>query len=39
MDITNKLTKLEEIQAAEARLLIPHYDRIPILFVAARAFI
>jgi acetylornithine aminotransferase/acetylornithine/N-succinyldiaminopimelate aminotransferase len=27
-----KLTKLEEIQAAEARLLLPTYDRNPILF-------
>ncbi|MGA3070596.1 MAG: aminotransferase class III-fold pyridoxal phosphate-dependent enzyme, partial [Terracidiphilus sp.] len=28
------MTKLEEIQAAEARLLIHTYDRFPVLFVA-----
>jgi acetylornithine/N-succinyldiaminopimelate aminotransferase len=35
-----KLTKLEEIQAAEARLLLPTYDRNPVLFVGGEgAFI
>jgi acetylornithine aminotransferase/acetylornithine/N-succinyldiaminopimelate aminotransferase len=29
----NELTKLEQIKAAEARLLLPTYDRNPILFV------
>ena len=29
-----EMTKLAEIQAAEARLLIHTYDRFPVLFVA-----
>jgi acetylornithine aminotransferase/acetylornithine/N-succinyldiaminopimelate aminotransferase len=33
VDKPNKLTRLEEIQAAEARLLLSTYDRNPILFV------
>ena len=33
MDMPNKLTRLEQIQAAEARLLLSTYDRNPILFV------
>jgi acetylornithine aminotransferase/acetylornithine/N-succinyldiaminopimelate aminotransferase len=33
MDKPNKLTRLEQIQAAEARLLLSTYDRNPILFV------
>ena len=32
--ILAEMTKLEEIQAAEARLLIHTYDRFPVLFVA-----
>src|ERR1035441_4153811 len=33
MDNSIKLTRLEQIQAAEARLLLSTYDRNPILFV------
>jgi acetylornithine aminotransferase/acetylornithine/N-succinyldiaminopimelate aminotransferase len=33
LDKLNKLTKLEQIQSAEARLLLSTYDRNPILFV------
>jgi acetylornithine aminotransferase/acetylornithine/N-succinyldiaminopimelate aminotransferase len=33
VDMPNKLTRLEQIQAAEARLLLSTYDRNPILFV------
>jgi acetylornithine aminotransferase/acetylornithine/N-succinyldiaminopimelate aminotransferase len=34
MTLVKEMTKLEEIQAAEARLLIHTYDRFPVLFVA-----
>jgi acetylornithine aminotransferase/acetylornithine/N-succinyldiaminopimelate aminotransferase len=33
MTLLKEMTKLEEIQAAEARLLIHTYDRFPVLFV------